>query len=514
MSHSVVRKPSGTFKRRFKPKRYQYASVKFGVSRPAAGFFLAPGLGKTIIILMIFKILKTLGLVDELLVIAKRRICYEVWPKEIRKWDRTCHFSYAIVHGRHKEEALWAKCDIRIMNYDSMDWFKRQRKWFRRGKRVMLACDESSKLRHTRTLRFRSLKKVLPHFVRRYIATGSPAPNGLMGIFGQIYVLDFGDRLGQYITHFRNKYFTPSGYMGYKWKLMKGADKKIFERIKPLVIRYGNDELDLPPLTPLFRKVKLPPKAREIYDEMEREFIVRLENDDIVAANAAVASTKLRQMANGGVFYNERSKGYRLIHDAKVENLVDLLEELNGEPALVAYEYKHDIERIKKYLKKHAPQFKDAPFVGGHTKDKELRKLLRKWDKGEIPVMFGNPASIAHGLNLQGKGGIVIFFSLTWNLEDYEQFIQRVWRQGQKRRVLVYHIVAKNTVDDAILLALASKDRTQKALLNAMEHHYGVHTHHRRRAERHSATREKAGRRQARRERRTQKWSRRKEAAA
>jgi SNF2 family DNA or RNA helicase len=487
MSFTKRRKRGRFSLKKFVPKSYQSRCIKFGVSRPAAGFFLAPGLGKTIITLIIFRILKRLGIVDELLVVAKRRIIYEVWPAEIAKWKKTAHFRVSIVHGAKKEKALWAKADVRLINYEGLEWLKTQKKWFRRGKRVMLVCDESSKLRHTRTIRYKSLKKILPRFDRRYILTGSPAPNGLMGLFGQAYVLDFGDALGKFVTHFRNEYFYPSGFMGHDWKLLPGAEKRLFKKLKPLVIRFGEDQLDLPPLTYVYRKVTLPDKVMAEYKKLEKEFILEYQEGEIVAANAAVASGKLRQIANGGVFYTpsdpiaepgaypaQAKKKWRTMHEAKCEELVELLEELNGEPALVAFEFKHDKERIVRYFKRHARQFKNAQFVDSGMKDAELAKIKRRWDKGEVPVLFGHPDSIAHGLNMQGKGGIVIFFSMTWNLENYEQFIRRVWRQGQKRRVIVYHIIARGTVDELMRRALKSKDKTQQALLKAMEDRYGV----------------------------------------
>jgi SNF2 family DNA or RNA helicase len=470
---------------KFIPWVYQYECIKFGIKKPEAGFFLAPGLGKTMIILMIFKILKKLGLVDELLVLAKRRICYEVWPEEIEKWKLP--FKYVIVHGgvKKRTEALYAKADIRIMNYDSLDWWKEEKAWFRRDKRVMLCVDESSKLRNTKTVRFKSLKSRLPFFKRRYILTGSPAPAGLMGLFGQTYVLDLGETFGPYITHFRNEYFMPAGFKGYGYQLLPGAEQRIFKALRPLVIRYGNDELDLPPITFIDKKITLPKKAMRQYKTMEKEFILEYRQGNIVAANAAVASGKLRQIANGGAFYTpdgeiatvdskKHTRKWRRIHDEKCAQLVELLEELNGEPALVAVEYRHDKERIQKYLRKHAKQFANAPFVDAGMKDAEFSKLKKRWDKGELPVMFGNPSSIAHGLNLQGKGGIVIFFALTWNLEDYEQFIQRVWRQGQKRRVLVYRIIARDTVDEDMVHSLKVKDHNQQTLLKAMEVRHGL----------------------------------------
>jgi len=437
------------------------------------------------IILMIFKVLKSLGIVDELMVLAKRRIILNVWPKEISKWRDTRKFKYSIVHGGKKEDALYKDADIRLMNYEGLPWLKRQKKWFKRGKRVMLAVDESSKLRHTNTVRFRTLKSILKFFDRRYIMTGSPAPNGLMGLFGQIYTLDLGEAFGPYITAFRNEYFYPSGYMGYAWELQRGAKKRMFRRIRHLILRFGDEKLDLPPLTYVDRYVQLDDKSMATYRKMEKEFVLEYNEGDIVAANAAVASGKLRQIANGGAFYSETGeivnenplkprKKWRKIHDAKCEELVDLLEELNGEPALIAYEFRHDMERMKRYFAKHAPQFKDIPFIGGHTKDKEVEKYLRQWDKGTLPGMAGQPDSIAHGLNLQeGRGGIVIFFSLTWNLENYEQFIRRIWRQGQKRRVIVYRIIAQGTVDEIMVDSLHSKDKTQRSLLKAMEKRYG-----------------------------------------
>lgn len=460
---------------------YQYESVKFGLSRPAAGFFLAPGLGKTLIILMIFKILKKLGLVDELIVVAKRRIIYNTWPKELKKWK--LGFTWDIVHGPRKLQALQSDADVRMINYEGLPWLAKQKWFFRRGKKLMLACDESSKLRHTSTVRFRSLKKILKLFARRYILTGSPAPNGMMNLFGQAYVLDLGEALGSFITQFRNEYFYPSGYMGYEWKLMKGARERIFEKLRPLVIRYGTDQLKMPPLTFVKRYVYLPTEVRVQYKKLEKELLLEYKEGDVVAANAAVASGKLRQVANGHVYYSgnqivdelpeKRRKGklqpWRVMHDEKCEELVELLEELNGEPALVAYEFAHDKAHIQDYFKRHAPQFKNAPFIGGGTKDAVVEKYLAQWDRGELPVMFGHPDSVAHGLNLQeGRGGIVIFFALTWNLENFEQFIQRVWRQGQKRRVIVYLIMARGTVDEDIMTSIEVKDHDQTTLLEAM----------------------------------------------
>lgn len=490
MSFTQRKKPGSITKKKsakprvFVPKPYQAKSIEFCLQRAAAGLFLAPGLGKTSIILFAFKILKKLGLVDELLVVAKRRIIYNVWPNEVKKWNLP--FKCTVVHGggpRERAKKLLEKSSIKLINYEGLIWLKTQKQWLRSGKRIMLAVDESSKMKNTNTVRFSALKKMLPKFVRRYILTGSPATTGLINLFGQMYILDFGETFSPYITKFRTDYFQPSGFMGYDWVPQEGADKRIFKKIKPYILRYGTDQLDLPPIKFINRYVELPKKARRLYDEMQKELIVKLENKEIVAANAAVASGKLRQIANGGIFFNrdsaeeanpKKAVRWTTVHDEKCEDLVELLEELNGEPALVAYEYKHDMLRLKKYFADNAPQFKNAPFIGSHTSDKEADKLQAKWDRGELPVMFGQPQSVAHGLNLQGKGGIVIFFAMTWSLEDYEQFFQRVWRQGQERRVLVYRILARHTVDEIMVHVIRKRNRDQRALLTAMEQSYGI----------------------------------------
>jgi hypothetical protein len=490
MSFLRRKKPSTTARRRsssneFVPKPYQKQCISFGVRNAAAGFFLAPGLGKTAITLFIFKILRGLGYVDTLVVVASRRIVYGVWPREVKKWR--LGFRTQIVHGSHKEELLATDADIYLLNYEGLLWLVQRhgrswrvmpwtKKFFARHRRVMLVVDESSKMRNTRTERFKALKKIIGRFCRRYILTGSPTPKGLMNLFGQVYILDLGAALGTFITQFRNDYFVPTGYMGFDWKPQPDAEKRIFKKLRPLVLRYGTDQLDLPPISFHNIWVDLPKKARRAYDEIEQEFITEWRNEEITAANAAVASGKCRQIANGGLFVGGGEKGrrYETLHDEKCAALVELLEELEGEPALVACEYRHDYARFETYAAHHAKQFSKAPVIDGSTPDRVADKYQRLWDKGDLPLLWGNPQSIAHGLNLQGKGGIVVYFSLTWDLENYEQFYQRVWRQGQRRRVLVYRILARDTVDAVVLRALKLKDRGQQRLLKAMESHYGL----------------------------------------
>lgn len=390
------------------------------------------------------------------------------------------------MHGNEKANALGDDADVYLMNYEGLQWMSNSRsikpharKFFKRHPKMMLVIDESSKLRNHGTKRFKSLKRILPKFLRRYILTGSPTPKSLLNLFGQIYVLDLGDSLGQFITQYRNEFFTPTGFMGHDWQPQPDAEQRIFKKLRPLVLRFGTDQLNLPPLTFIDRWVKLPKDARSLYDEVHEEFISRWEGEEILAANAAVASGKCRQVANGGLWVGEKEKGkprpYKTVHDAKCEDLLELLEELNGEPALICYEYKHDRLRAETYFKRAgASEFTDAPYVAGGVSDREALRIQRSWDRGHVPLLWGHPDSVAHGLNLQGKGGIVIYFSMTWSLENYEQFFQRVWRQGQKRRVLVYRIVARNTVDEGMIANLKTKDNNQQRFLRGLENYYGI----------------------------------------
>jgi hypothetical protein len=284
----------------------------------------------------------------------------------------------------------------------------------------------------------------------------------LLDLFGQIFILDLGHALGQYVSHYRTKYFYPAGFGGYDWKLQPSADKLIQERIRPLTLRLDADDyLKLPELiiNPIY--VDLDATAMSAYEEMEKELIAAIQNKDIVAASAAVATGKCSQIANGGIY--DADSNYHFIHNAKTEAVQDLIGELNGSPALVAYEYGHDLTRLKAALGK------DTPHIGGGVSPKQSEAIVQAWNASEIPVLLGQPASMAHGLNLQNAGNHVIWHSLTWNFEHYDQFNRRIRRQGSKHnKVFVHHIIARNTVDELKLHALNRKFRTQKDLFDAL----------------------------------------------
>lgn len=452
---------------KYEPHAYQKRAIKFMVERACAGLFLDPGLGKTSVTFAAFKLLKKIGAVDKALVIAPKRVMYSVWPKEVEKWDDFSDIKVNILHGDDKK--LQKGSDIDVINPEGLPWLFRQK--YKEWPWQMLVIDESTRFKHTNTQRFKELKPHLDKFARRYILTGSPAPNGLLDLFGQVFILDMGYSLGRFITHYRMSYFDSTGYGGYTFKPKPEAEEHIYKKLAKLVLRMdAKDYLDLPPLVYNTVKVTLPEEAKKIYDAMEELLLAAVEDEVVTAANVAAAAIKCRQIANGGI-YKERQPGqwdksgaaWSNIHDEKTEAVGALVEELNGKPALIAYEFRHDLDRLKRYFGY------ETPHLGGGVTPKEQAEIERAWNAGELPILLAQPQSVAHGLNLQGVGAAVIWHSLTWDLENYEQLIRRVWRQGQKSRVVVHHIIAQDTVDSAILGALRSKDRTQRALLGALK---------------------------------------------
>lgn len=402
------------------------------------------------------KILKERGLVRKTLIIAPLRPCYKVWPDEIRKWADFAELTYTIVHGSGKEAALAKDVDIYIINPEGLKWlFASGRK---RPEFDVLIVDESTKFKDSTTQRFKALKPFLQQFTRRWILTGTPVPNGLMDLFGQMYILDLGRSLGRFITHYRQQYFVPTGYGGYDWKPREGSYEEIVEKISPLVLRLSAEEyLQMPEVVNLKVEVTLPKTVMETYQAVEDDFI-KLWDDEtgIIAKNAAAAGTKLRQIANGAVYSGKDE--YLILHDEKLDALEDLLEELNGQSVLIAYEFSHDLERI-------IDRFPFIRSMAG-TSGRKLEAIVDGFNSGDIPVIIGHPASMGHGLNLQERCHHVIWFGITWDLELYDQLVARVYRQGQKsNRVFIYHIIARGTKDEDVMRELDRKDRTQQNLL-------------------------------------------------
>lgn len=469
----------------YRPRAYQKRAIKFLLEHAHAGLFLDPGLGKTSITLGALAYLKKRGMIGgKTLIVAPLLPCYTVWPNEIGKWADFHGLTYTILHGPDKDAALQEKVDLYIINFDGLEWLLKPEK-FKRGNKTDVAVnvkafeklgfenlvvDELSKFKTYSTLRFKMFKQVLHTFGRRWGLTGSPASNGLMGLFGQAFVLDRGRSLGQYITHYRNEFFVPDKF-GYNWQIQVGAEDRIYERLSPLVLRMGQELIDMPDLVVNDIEVEIPDQARALYRDLEKHFLIAINQDVVTAQTAAVASMKLRQIACGGIYLEDAnamglktpksSRQWVNLHSAKIEALTNLVEELQGQPLLVAYDFEHDKDRLKE-------AFPQGIFVSDLSM-KQFQSVEAKWNRGEIPLLFGHPASVGHGLNLQG-GHHVCWHSLTWDFELYDQFIRRVYRQGQKaERVFVHRLIAKDTIEEVIAGVLASKNNTQQALFDGLK---------------------------------------------
>lgn len=411
---------------------------------------------------MAFKILKEKGIVNKVLIIAPLRPMRKVWPDEVKKWAEFADLTYTIVHGGNKEAALAQDVDLYFINPEGIQWLFDEKRKRLRPEFDVLIVDESTKFKNSSTQRFKALKQHLASFSRRWILTGTPVPNGLLDLFGQIYILDLGSSLGRFITHYRTEYFIPSGYGGYEWKPQTDAFPRIVDAIAPLILQLSAEEyLKMPALVEQTLMVSLPPASRKLYDELEADFTAITESqEEIVALNAASAGTKLRQVANGALYTVGHT--WTELHAEKLDVLESLLEELNGHSVLIFYEYVHDAERISR-------RFDGIPNLSGATGQK-FDKLVDGFNSGSVRHLLAHPASAGHGLNLQGNCHHVIWFGIPWNLEYYDQAIARVYRQGQDSdKVFVYQIVAKDTKDEQVVKVLNLKDRNQQSVLVALK---------------------------------------------
>lgn len=462
MSSATTNKASKNSRNFSKLRDYQKTVVRDMTHNRTRGVFLAPGLGKTLATLEAFDQLRRNGAVGSCLIVAPLRPMYFVWPQEIQKWGYK--FSVGILHGAKKAKVWQEEHDVFLINYEGLKWLQPLIEADPDLCPDMLVLDESTKIKNYRSQRFQVLRQLLPVFHYRYILTGSPAPNGFHDLWSQIFMLDEGDTLGRYITQYRRRWFYQTGYGGYTWAPRREAPEEIQQALKPLVTHVGKDALKLPPLTTVEVPVELPAKAMKEYREFETTLSIEAEDTRFTAANAAVLTNKLRQIANGGLYANENSNQFLQIHDAKTGALRDLIEELSGEPALVLYEFGHDAARILDDMKK---TYRIGLLSGGMTAKKQ-NEVLAQWNAGELDFLLAQTSAVAHGLNLQAAGRHVVYYALTWNLEDFEQAYQRIYRQGQDKPVVIHYLVAQGTIDHVLIRALAAKDRRQQALLEGL----------------------------------------------
>lgn len=456
----------------FKPHQFQEESAQFLKDNECAGLFADPGLGKTSTVL---------HLIDQLyfenkksprvLIIAPLRVIYSVWPAEIEKWDQFRYFDYTILHGKDREKNLSKDVDIYLINSENLFWLLElpESALF-----DILVIDESSKFKSHKSKRFKALRKDLIYFKRRIILTGTPAPQSLMDLYTQIFILDRGKALGEKITHFKKRYFNHSGYRGFhEWDIKDGAEESIQKAIAPKVLRIeASDYLDLPDLIYNDVLVKLPKKTMKTYTQMETLLFAELDGEELTVPTKSSAYNSCHQIANGAVYRPTQlledivptsKRKVILLHKKKIEALTEIISELQGKPVLVAYHFKHDLTALLELFGKK------TPYIGSGVKPKEGMKHIDNWNKKKIPILLGHPQSMSHGLNLQSGGLDIIWFSLTDDLENYIQFNRRIYRQGVKKAVRVHHIIAEDTVDVAILARTRKKDKRQKSLLDALK---------------------------------------------
>lgn len=447
----------------FVPHSYQKYAIDFIENNPVSALLLDMGLGKTSITLSALNdLLFDYFDVHRILIVAPLRVARNTWSDEIAKWDHLKDLQFSIVVGTEVERiaALKAKADIYIINRENVQWLiEKSEQPFNFD---MLVIDELSSFKNHQAKRFKALMKVRPKVKRVVGLTGTPSSNGLMDLFAEFKILDMGARLGRFIGQYRNTYFKPdkvNGPIVYSYKLLPGAEDAIYQQISDITISMkATDHLKMPELINTKYMVHLSDKEKKKYEDMKKELVLALPEGKITAANAASLSNKLSQMANGAVYSDD--EGIIPIHERKLDALEDIIEAANGKPILIAYWFKHDFMRIEERLKSKGIEYKKL----------DSDASIKKWNNKELPVALIHPASAGHGLNLQSGGSTLVWFGLTWSLELYQQTVARLYRQGQSSGIVtIIHILAESTVDEKMMMALAEKDSTQAALINAVK---------------------------------------------
>lgn len=448
---------------KFIPHSYQRYAIDFIENNPVSALLLDMGLGKTSITLSALNdLLFDYFDVHRILIVAPLRVARNTWSDEIAKWDHLKDLQFSIVVGTEAERiaALKAKADIYIINRENVQWLiEKSGQPFNFD---MLVIDELSSFKNHQAKRFKALMKVRPKVKRVVGLTGTPSSNGLMDLFAEFKILDMGARLGRFIGQYRNTYFKPdkvNGPIVYSYKLLPGAEDAIYQQISDITISMkATDHLKMPELINTKYMVHLSDKEKKKYEDMKKELVLALPEGEITAANAASLSNKLSQMANGAVYSDD--EGIIPIHERKLDALEDVIEAANGKPILIAYWFKHDLMRIEERLKSKGIEYQKL----------DSDSSIKKWNNKELAVALIHPASAGHGLNLQSGGSTLVWFGLTWSLELYQQTVARLYRQGQSSgTVTIIHILTESTVDERMMTALAEKDSTQAALINAVK---------------------------------------------
>ena len=444
----------------WKPHDYQRRGIEWIVTHPESALFWAPGLGKTSTVLGAFLALRHYGYKYRALVLAPLRVAQTTWISEPKRWAQFQGLKIGLAHGPDKLSILMdPSYDMVVLNYDGIAWAAAALK--NKNPFQMLICDELTKLKHTNTKRFKLLKPLLPTFQFRIGLTGTPAANGLLDLFGQMYVLDLGYRLGKYVTHYRLNYFHQKPKDEFNWYITDERAAAIHRKVSDLAMYIQPEEvLKLPDIVHVELPVKLPAKAYDQYKYLETLCILELQNSVLTPANAGVLTSKLRQFTGGAVYTNVEHD-FEVVHTAKRDALEDLVEELAGEPLLVAYNFSHEVAQI-------LDVFPSALVIRGGMTGHQVNEIVDAWNSGTVPLLCVQSDAAAHGLNIQFGGSALCWYSQTYNLEVYIQLIARLYRQGQKNVVRVYHILAEKTIDQKIRKILGQKDVTQNQLFASL----------------------------------------------
>ena len=444
---------------------YQKRGVNHIVDNEYCALFLDMGLGKTVTTLTAIKELLDNCIISNALVIAPKKVTQVTWRDEIKNWEHLQGLTISVIDGTAKQrrEAMAAKADIYAVSRDNIVWLVLEHGGIKLPY-DMVVIDELSSFKNHASKRFRAMRKVRKFIPRVVGLTGTPAPNGLIDLFAQMYLIDQGQRLGKSITAYRDRFFRPdkrNGDIVYSYALKRPqeeTEKQISDLISDITISMtAEDYLKMPDKIMLYDYVDLAPKVLAMYRDFEKEQILELINSDepISAASAAALSNKLQQFANGAIYDAEQN--VKDLHDEKLDKLEEIVEAANGEPVLIAYSYKHDLERIMQKLKAYKPVKLEKP------------EHIADWNAGKIPVLVTHPASAGHGLNLQKGGHNIVWFGNTWSLELYQQFNSRLYRQGQGKPVTIHHIVTRGTIDEKIIKSLDGKRETQDGLMESIK---------------------------------------------
>lgn len=442
----------------FTPHQYQRYCIKRTIQEEALGLFLDLGLGKTVITLTAINDLKfNRFAIKKALIIAPKKVAEATWSNEASKWEHLQHLRIMPVLGDTKKRvrALNTPADIYVINRDNVVWLT---EYYRNAWPFdMVVLDELSSFKNHAAKRTKALSWIRPHIKRIVGLTGTPAPNGLLDLWAQVFLLDQGQRLEKNITGYRTKYFEKN-YNGFGFTAKPGADEVIQRNIADICISMkAEDYLELPDAITNVIPIVLDDKAQKQYDKLEKDLLLQVEGTEITATSAAVLTGKLLQLCNGALYDGDRH--VHEIHDNKIEAFMELIEQLNGKPALVFYSYQHDLERIKQALAKSGLRVRELK-----TPQDQL-----DWNAGQIDILLAHPASAAYGLNLQDGGNHVVWFGLTWSLELYQQANGRLHRQGQKQKVILHHLVVQGGADQDVMAALEGKAVTQDKLLEALK---------------------------------------------